>query len=75
LTHFLIETIDADELLPLLQMMSQTMKLSLGAAKKLFELVFFTAHGIASLLANNGMTYDEKHVQDLLTDTFSHLRS
>ena len=62
--------ISADELLPILQMMSRAMSLSSEKAKELLELVFLTAHGIASLLANNGMAYDERHVQNILTATF-----
>lgn len=62
------ELIGADELLPVLQIMSQAMSLSLEQAKKLFELVFLTVHGIASLLANNAMVFHECHVQDLLSN-------
>lgn len=64
------EIISADELQPVYQMMSQAMGLSPEQAKKLFELVFLTAHGIASLLANNSMAFDEQHMQSLLADTF-----
>lgn len=67
----LTETINADKLLPVLQMMSRAMSLSLEQAKKLFEFVFLTVHGIASLLANNGMAFDKQHVQDLLSDALT----
>lgn len=65
----LTEIISADELLPVIQIMSQAMSLSLGQAKDLVERVFFIVHGIASLLANNGMAFDEQHVQNLLIAT------
>lgn len=66
----LAEMIDADELLSILQMISQAMSLSSEQAKALFELLFLAAHGIASLLANNGMVFDEQHIQSILADTF-----
>ncbi len=66
----LTELITADEFLPVLQMMSQAMGLSAEQTKKLFTLVFLTVHGIASLLANNSMAYDERHLQSLLAHTF-----
>lgn len=64
------DIISADDLFPILQIMSQATGLSMEQAKELFELVFFIVHGMASFLANNGTVYDERHVQDLLKDAF-----
>jgi AcrR family transcriptional regulator len=64
----LVEIIGTDELLPVLHMMSQAMTLPTEQAKKLFERIFFTVHGIAGLLANNRMAFDREHVQELLKD-------
>ncbi|MDD3213288.1 MAG: TetR/AcrR family transcriptional regulator [Eubacteriales bacterium] len=66
----LSEIIGAEELLPVLQMMAQAMKLPLEQARNVFERIFFNVHGIASLLANNRATYDEEHIRNLLRDTF-----
>lgn len=38
--------------------------------KECFKLLFITAHGLASLLANNSITYDEKYCIDILEKVF-----
>ena len=34
--------------------------------KEMFTILFITAHGIASLLANNSIAYDENHFKKIL---------
>ena len=38
--------------------------------KEMFTILFITAHGIASLLANNSITYDEKYFKKVLETSF-----
>lgn len=66
----LIEMIRDEELRPVLEILSQAIRLSPGQAETMFEQIFFMVHGIASLLANNQMTFDEAHVQNLLKAGF-----
>ena len=40
-------------------------------AQKVIETLFFCVHGIASLLANDSMKYDEEHCIELLKNTFN----
>lgn len=44
--------------------------LTKNQAKKAFSQLFLTAHGIASLLANNSMDYDEKYFTKALKNSF-----
>ena len=37
----------------------------------MFTILFITAHGIASLLANNSITYDEKYFKKVLETSFN----
>lgn len=62
----LLEIIRDEELRPVLEILSQAIRLSPGQAEALFEQIFFIVHGIASLLANNQMTFDEAHILNLL---------
>lgn len=39
-------------------------------SRNLFELLFITAHGLASLFANNSMKYDENYCVKILEDIF-----
>ena len=40
-------------------------------ARGAFKLLFITAHGMASLLANNAMAYDEKECEEMLAGAFA----
>ena len=44
--------------------------LSKSEVKEGFKLLFITAHGLASLLANNSMQYDEKYCIEILEKSF-----
>lgn len=54
----------------LLQPLMQQTGLTKEQAREAFEALFICAHGLASLLANNSMEYDEEHSARLLTNTF-----
>lgn len=45
-------------------------KLTKNKVKEGFKLLFITAHGLASLLANNSIAYDEKYCIDMLEKVF-----
>lgn len=45
-------------------------KITKEQSKNLFELLFITVHGLASLFANNSMKYDENYCVKILQDTF-----
>lgn len=50
--------------------MEKETKLDKNDIKEVFKLLFITAHGLASLLANNSITYDEKYCIDMLEKVF-----
>mgnify|MGYP002855752859 CR=1 FL=1 len=45
--------------------------LNIKEIKEMFTILFITAHGIASLLANNSITYDEKYFKTVLQTSFN----
>ena len=49
--------------------------LSSNQIKEMFTILFITAHGIASLLANNSMKYNEEECKKLLNNTFNSMES
>lgn len=51
--------------------MEKETKLDKNNIKEVFKLLFITVHGIASLLANNSMSYDEKYCIDILEKIFN----
>ena len=59
--------IDDERLLPVLEAMSAQMGLEVKAVKKFFDTVYYPVHGIASLLANNSMEYDEEEFEAILS--------
>lgn len=58
----LLEMIDSDELLPVLSAMQGAMKMTMEQTKEVFTTIALFAHGYASIIANNGLEYDEKVV-------------
>ena len=56
----LLEMIDSKELIPLLEAMQKSAGLSTEKIKQVFMIVALFAHGYASIIANNGLEYDEK---------------
>ena len=62
----LLEMIDSEELIPVLAAMQEGAGLSMDKTKELFLTVALFAHGYASILANNGLEYDEKQIAEHL---------
>lgn len=62
----LMELIEDEGLAPVLTALKQSTGVDGKRAREIFLSVFLTAHGYASLLANNSMNYDEKTVDVLL---------
>ena len=49
-----------DRLLPILAVLSERLSCSTARARCVFITLFAAAHGVASLLANNALEYDEE---------------
>ncbi len=58
------------ELSGILGIMAGGLKVSIEQAKEMFMAFFCVAHGLASLLANNSMEYDEEQYKKMLTNVF-----
>ena len=58
--HSLLEIIDSEALIPILAAMQEGAGLSMEKTKRVFLTVALFAHGYASIIANNGLEYDEK---------------
>ena len=58
----LLEMIESEELVPVLAAMQEGAGLSTEKTKQVFLTVALFAHGYASIIANNGLEYDEKLV-------------
>ena len=56
----LLEMIDSEELIPVLVAMQEGSGLSMEKTKQIFLTVALFAHGYASIIANNGLEYDEE---------------
>ena len=56
----LLEMIDSNELIPILSVMQKEAGFSMEKTKQVFLTVALFAHGYASIIANNGLEYDEK---------------
>ena len=55
---------------PLLSIEKKT-NLNIEEIKEMFTILFITVHGIASLLANNSIAYDENHFKKILETSFN----
>ena len=62
----LLEMIDSEELVPVLAAMQEGSGLSAGQTRDVFLTVALFAHGYASIIANNGLEYDEKLIAEHL---------
>ena len=58
----LLDMIDSEELLPVLSAMQGAMGMNMEQTKEVFLTIAMFAHGYASIIANNGLEYDEKVV-------------
>ncbi len=59
------ELVNAEELQPIITILSQEAEVNSEQAKTIFRSLFLIAHGYASMFANNEMVYDE---QTILSD-------
>ena len=57
-------------LLDILNVVAREVNRDIGEARKMFLTFFSVAHGLASLLANNSMKYDEEQITDMLKKVF-----
>lgn len=62
--------LDDPELAPMIGMLGQAVGCGQPQAREIFLTLFSAVHGIASLLANNAMEYDEAKVARMLTSLF-----
>jgi AcrR family transcriptional regulator len=69
--HSLLEMIDSEELIPILTAMQEGTGLSMEQTKQVFLTVALFTHGYASIIANNGLEYDEKLVAKHLEQTWN----
>ena len=60
--HSLLEMMDSEELIPVLTAMQEGAGLSMEKTKQVFLTVALFAYGYASIIANNGLEYNEKLV-------------
>lgn len=63
--------IDAKELKPVIDILSQGAEVSTEQAKTIFRSLFLIAHGYASMLANNEMAYDKETISSDLDLIFN----
>ena len=59
--------LDAEGLAPVFQAMGAQMGIEISKVKQFFACLFYPVHGIASLLANNSMEYDEDECENVIT--------
>ncbi|MDE6434472.1 MAG: TetR/AcrR family transcriptional regulator [Lachnospiraceae bacterium] len=64
---------DDDELSMIYSILAQEAHITKMQSKELFENLFIMVHGLASLLANNAMEYDEEYCIKILENTFNSL--
>ena len=69
--HSLMEMIDSEELVPILAAMKEGTGLSMEKTKQVFLTVALFAHGYASIIANNGLEYDEKLIAEHLEQAWN----
>ena len=62
----LLEMIDSEELIPVLAAMQEGAGLSMEKTRQVFLTVALFAHGYASIIANNGLEYDEDLIAEHL---------
>lgn len=66
----MFELIDANELVPVLSAMQESLRMGMEQTKKVFLTVFLFVHGYASIIANNSLKYDEKVIKAHLEQAY-----
>lgn len=64
------EIVGDEELAPVFEVLQREAEITAEQSRSAFEALFLTVHGIASLLANNSMEYDEGRFTGVLTNVF-----
>ena len=64
------ELMEAPELGKILEIMAAGLQVDMGMVKDMFLTFFCVAHGMASLLANNSMEYDEEQCRKMMENVF-----
>ena len=64
------ELVEGEGLTPIFEILQQEAEITAEQSREAFAALFLTVHGIAGLLANNSMEYDEKYFEKILTDVF-----
>ena len=59
----LLEMINSDELIPVISAMQKAMNLNMEQTKDVFITLALFVHGYASIIANNGLEYDEELIK------------
>jgi hypothetical protein len=62
--------LNASELSGIMEVMAGGLKTDIVQAREMFLTFFCVAHGLASLLANNSMKYDEEQSRMMLENVF-----
>ena len=66
----IMQLMESEALDPMLAILQNEAGITIEQARGVFSQLFLTAHGIASLLANNSMEYDEMRFAQALTNAF-----
>ena len=61
----------SDDLSPILSPLCETANITETQAREIFEVLFLCVHGVASLIANNSVSYDKAHLIKMLGNTFA----
>lgn len=64
------ELLDSEDLSPIFGILQEQAGITAEQSREAFGALFLTVHGIASMLANNSMEYDEKYCENVLTNVF-----
>lgn len=67
------DLLDDEGLTPLIRVMASAAGLGESKVRDVFAGLFFPVHGIASLIANNAMVFDEAYVAGILTHLYEAL--
>ena len=59
-----------EEIKPILEILSQEIDVEIEIAKEIFTSIFLLVHGLASMLANNSMVYDEEYIIKIIGMSF-----
>ncbi len=67
------DLMESQELSEMVYMVSSSFNVNEQVAKEIFLALFISAHGCASLLANNAMEYEEERLEKILGNTFENI--